>query len=166
TGAASAPSAAALVGVPTAPTNVIATRNANVQLPTTVSFAPAAANGSPITSYIATCTGTTAGDVRTSTGTSSPILVQPPRSSPRYSCTVGAVNARGRGAESDPSPQVFQGTPVVPSRPVAVSAISLATGATTGSMSVAYQPGDDGGSPITKFTATCASTNGGVTGAT
>ena len=74
-----------------------------------------------------------------------------------YTCTVKATNARGAGLASAPSPAVIVGSPAAPT---AVTASHFATG----QIKVMFTPGASNGSPVTSFTATCMSSNGGVTG--
>src|SRR5204862_1410476 len=76
-----------------------------------VSFTPGATNGSPITSFAATCTSTNGGITRTASGTASPIAVASLTTGKAYTCAVKATNARGVGAASTSSAPVVGGAP-------------------------------------------------------
>jgi hypothetical protein len=79
-----------------------------------------------------------------------------------YTCAVRATNAIGTGAASAASNAVTVAN--LPGAPTAVTAVSGTTTVATGSLVVSYAaPVNNGGSPITGFTATCVSSNGGAT---
>jgi len=155
TGPASAPSNAVTPAgtVPGKPTGVSAVRG-NAQA--TVSFtAPASDGGSAIIDYTVTSSG---GQVKTGGG--SPLTVTGLTNGTAYTFTVKARNALGTGLESDPSNSVTPAT--VPDAPVGVSAVA---GAGAGEAIVSFSaPASDGGSAITRYDATCTSSDGGVTG--
>jgi uncharacterized protein (TIGR02145 family) len=139
--------------VPNAPVIVTATAGA---AQATVSYtAPAESRGSDITSYTATASpGGFTGTLRhPGNGT---IIVTGLANGTEYTFTVTATNVTGAGPASAASNSV---TPVaVPGAP----GIGTAT-ESSGQAAVAYTaPADDGGSVITRYTAT--SSPGGVTG--
>ena len=74
-----------------------------------------------------------------------------------YTCTVTAKNSQGSSPPSPPSVAVVPAT--VPAAPKIVSAASG-----DASVRISFAPQGDNGSPITSFTVTCTSTNGGVPG--
>lgn len=84
----------------------------------------------------------------------------------------GCLSATLDGSSS-PTPSEMTGTvlgttdsapaPKRPAAPVAVKALSGSTTTGAGSLSVAYSTVSNGGSPITSYTATCTSSNSGVT---
>ncbi len=128
-------------GAPGAPINVVATAG-NAQV--SVAFGFPNANGSPINSYTAQCTGSA-----TFTGPTSPIVVTGLANGTPVSCTVFATNDVGNGATSAPSNTVTPAT--VPDAPTAVVA-----SAGSGQVSVSFTaPTSNGGSAITGYTATC-----------
>jgi plastocyanin len=159
TGPQSAASTPITVGAPTAPTGVHATPRptSTTTGPLTVSFTAGANNGSAITGYTATCKSTNAGVTGTHLGTASPIIVSGLTTAKTYTCTVTAKNARGTGPPSAPSTPVIIGAPAAPT---AVTAVKVASG----QLKVSFTPGANNGSAITGYTATCKSTNAGVTG--
>jgi phosphate transport system substrate-binding protein len=102
-------------GLPTAPTDVLATPGNGEA---TVTFLAAADNGSTITQYTVTATdGTNAANGgETAVGTASPILITGLTNGDLYSFTVSATNAIGSGASSYPS------GPIMPSSEPALMA--------------------------------------------
>jgi parallel beta-helix repeat protein len=73
-----------------------------------------------------------------------------------YTFTVAARNAVGWGPTSAKSPPMIAGAPGQPGVPTVVRVAS-------GSLRVSFAAPMSNGAPITSYTATCASTNGGVT---
>lgn len=128
-------------GAPGAPTAVVATAG-NGQVSVAFS-APSSNNGSAIISYTAECGGPVF------TGPSSPIVVTGLSNGTPVSCTVFATNGVSNGPASTPSNTVTPAT--VPNAPTSVVA-------TAGSSQVTVSfavPGNNGGSAITGYTATC-----------
>jgi hypothetical protein len=120
--------------------------------------APASNGGSPITGYTATCVSSNGGATRSVSGSSSPIVVSPLTNGRTYTCTVTASNAVGKSAPSGTSNAAAVAT--VPGAPTLVGASSRNV-----SLLVAFSPpGSDGGSAITHYTASCVSSNGGLSG--
>jgi hypothetical protein len=159
TGPASTPSAPAVVGAPGAPTNVKAlpgTSNATTG-PLTVSFTPGTNNGSAITSFTAACSSSDGGAAGSVNGTASPLTVPGLTTARTYVCRVTATNMRGAGLASAASALVVVGSPSPPS---GVSASKVAAG----QLRIAFAAGGNNGSATTSYTATCTSSNGGVTG--
>jgi titin len=119
-------------------------------------------NGVPITGYVVTPyvagvaqsplafanTGTTETIVGLTNGTA-------------YTFTVAATNASAKGPESIASFPLVVGAPAIPSL---VRSLSGATTAATGPLVVSFVAGANNGAPITSYTATCRSSNGGVIG--
>ena len=89
-----------------------------------------------------------------------PITVPATTTGKTYTCTVKATNARGAGLASAPSLPVIVGSPAAPTD---VEAKSGATTTATGPLTVTFTIGANNGSAITSQTATCVSSNGGVT---
>ncbi len=130
-----------------------------------VSFTPPTNNGgSAITSYTATCTSSNGGTSGTLGGSGSPIAVAGLTNGRTYTCTVTATNANGASIPSSASNSFVPAT--VPGPPTGVSASSGSTTTPTGPVVVSFAPAGDNGAPITSFTATCTSSNGGVSGTT
>jgi hypothetical protein len=157
----SVPSPPIIVGTPAPATNVRATPGSTTTAtgPLALSFTPGADNGSAITSFTATCTSPTGGTTRVATSTSSPMTVGGATLAKTYTCTVTATNARGIGPTSTSSAPAIVGSPAAPSN---TRAMSGSTTTATGPLVVSFTPGANNGSGITRFTATCTSTNGGT----
>ncbi|MBK9654076.1 MAG: Ig-like domain-containing protein [Rhodanobacteraceae bacterium] len=128
-------------GAPGAPTAVVATAgNGQVSVAFT---APASNNGSAIISYTAECGGPVF------TGPNSPILVTGLSNGVAVSCTVFATNGVSNGPASAPSNTVTPAT--VPNAPTSVVAVAGGSQVTVSFVA----PGNNGGSAITGYTATC-----------
>ncbi|HEY1278931.1 MAG TPA: fibronectin type III domain-containing protein, partial [Acidimicrobiales bacterium] len=154
TGPASAPSAAVTLPVaPAAPTVTSVTPSLGR---ISVEFAAGLDGGAPITGFTATCVSSDGGVTKSTTGTGSPIAVAGLTNTKTYTCTVTAKNAVGTGPASAPSAAVT--LPVAPAAPTVTSVIP-----SLGQIVLAFVAGSDGGAPITGFTATCVSGDGGVT---
>jgi hypothetical protein len=159
TGPASSPSAPVIVGSPTAPTGVKAVpgSTSGTTGPLTVSFTSGANNGSAITSYTASCISSNGGVSGSKSGAASQVTVTGLTTAKTYTCSVRAINARGAGLASAPSPAIAVGAPAAPT---GVTAVKVASG----TLKISYTAGANNGSAITSYTATCASSNGGVSG--
>ena len=121
-----------------------------------VAFTAPAANGSPITSYTATCVSSDGGVTGTLSGTSSPITVTGLTNSNTYTCNVIAINAQGMSSPSDDSaPAMADAVPAAPTKPTVTSGGARVV--------VSFILPADNGDAIFKTTATCTSSNGGVT---
>jgi len=148
------------IGVPAAPAQPTVTQG-NLDL--VVTYAAPANNGSQITSYSAVCTSTNGGVLGSGSytspdGSALPITVASVTSGKSYTCHVRATNAVGGSADSpESSPAVtVGGVPGAPSLPTLVSGNAQIT--------VSFVAGAPNGAAVTGNTATCTSTNGGVTG--
>jgi large repetitive protein len=157
----SAASLAVIVGSPAPPSGVVAksgsTTTATGSL--VVTFTIGANNGSAIQSQTATCISSNAGVTKTAThtgATAAPITVAGVTTAKTYTCKVTAKNARGVGLASPPSLPVIVGSPAPPT---AVHAVHHAAG----QIQVTFTIGANNGSAIQSQTATCTSSNGGVT---
>ena len=128
--------------------------------PLTVTYkTPASNGGPPITRYTAKCTSGNGGATRTGThsgATAAPIAVASVTTGKTYACTVTATNAIGTSPASAKSPAVVVGAPAAPTK---VTAVRVASGR----RKVSFKPAANNGSPVTSYTASCASGNGGVT---
>jgi hypothetical protein len=129
-----------------------------------VSFTGGATNGSALTApnYTATCTSTNGGLTKTGTGSASPVTVAGASTGKTYTCTVKAHNARGLSLASAVSGPVILGSPASPATPTVTNGAS-------GVLNVAFTlltSAQANGSPLLspKYTATCTSSNAGVTG--
>jgi hypothetical protein len=139
---------------PPAPTVTSSTPSAGA---VTVAFSPSGDGGSPITGYTAVCASTDGGTARSATGTTSPIKVINLTGSKNYRCRVSATNAVGTGSYSAYGTTVTLPAPATPSAPTVTTSTPSA-----GAVTVAFKSNGDGGSPITGYTAVCASTDGGT----
>jgi hypothetical protein len=158
TGASSTSSAAVIVGAPGAPPKVKAVSGSTGGATGTLSvtFGAAATNGAAVTSYAATCVSSNGGVTSTKTGAGSPLVVPGVTTAKSYTCTVKATNSRGAGPSSAATPAVVVGSPAAPT---GVSAVKIASG----QLRVTFTAGANNGAVVSSFTATCVSSNGGVT---
>ncbi len=136
--------------VPAAPT--VAAANGQV----TVSFVAPFDGGSAITGYGAACVSANGGTPGTAPGAASPIVVSGLSNGKSYTCTVTATNANGTSVPSAPSAAVIPST--VPNAPAKAN-----VGAGNAVVTVSFTAPFNGGSPITSYTATCTSSDGGKT---
>jgi hypothetical protein len=159
-------SGAVIEGTPAPPTGVIAKSGSTTTTtgPLVVTFVAGATNGSALTApqYTATCTSSNGGVLKTVAGTTTSITVAGATTAKTYTCTVKEHNVRGTGLLSAASLPVIVGSPAAPT---AVKAKSASTTLATGSLVVTFTAGANNGSALTapQYTATCTSSNGGVT---
>ena len=139
--------------MPDAPTITSITRGLNS---VDVAFAANGTGSSAITGYTATCASSDGGATQSNTGGTSPITVSTLSNGNSYTCTVAATNAIGTGASSIASSSFVAAT--VPDAP-AISGVVRGQN----SAIVAFSANGDGSDPITGFTVTCASSDGGAT---
>ena len=123
----------------------------------TVAFTPGSTGGSPISLYYAQCVSSNGGVNKIVSGTSSPIVVQSVTGTKNYRCRVKARNAQGIGSYGS-----YGSTVTIPTSAPDAPTVTSSTPA-PGKVTVAFTPGQDGGSPATGFYVQCLSTNGGVT---
>ena len=140
--------------VPDAPAKpTVARGNAKI----TVTFTPRSSNGSPTTSFTATCNGVNSSSHASVSGSDSPIVVTGLTNGVRYTCSVTATNGVGTGPHSPASAEVVPATvPGTPGTPTITRGV--------GQIVVRFSAPPTNGSPITNFTATCTSSHAGVTG--
>jgi len=120
--------------------------------------APFPDQGAPITSYAATCLSVVSGVGQSASASTSPVVVSGLLRDQNYSCTATATNAVGTGPASAAA-EVF-----LPLDDPTAPTITAVTPAGT-SVTLAFSPpSDDGGSPVTGYTAVCTSSDGGATG--
>ena len=123
-----------------------------------VSFSVPFDGGSPITGYTATCTSSDGGAPGSAPGSSSPITVGSLSNGNTYTCTATASNVNGASAPSVASLSAVPNTvPDAPATPTVVAG--------NASVSVSFVAPFDGGSPISSYTASCTSSDGGASGA-
>ncbi|MGO9873668.1 MAG: fibronectin type III domain-containing protein [Acidimicrobiia bacterium] len=160
----SAPSPASAAAVPTpgtpAPPAQPTVSDGDAQV--VVTYVAPANNGSAIISYAATCTSSDGGATGTGTyttpdGSASPITVTGLTNGDTYTCTVTATNSLGPSTPSPASTPLVVGVPDQPAQPTVVAG--------NAQIVVTFVAPADLGSAITSFTATCTSSDGGVTGA-
>ena len=121
----------------------------------TVSFTTPAGNGFPVTSFNARCASSDGGITASHVGFASPIIVTGLTNAKTYTCTVSATNQLGAGPPSMPSVAVIPATiPAAPFMKVATSG--------NASLHVVFTPNGNNGRPITGYTATCTSSDGGA----
>jgi titin len=137
------PAAATVPGAPT-----IASATPGIGQVTLVFGAPASNGGSPITKYTASCVS---GSTYSISGPGSPLTITGIPGGTTYSCSVIATNAVGDGPASA-SVSVTPGT----AAPGAPTITSITPGSGTATI-VFTPPASNGGSPITRYTATCTS---------
>ena len=121
----------------------------------TVAFTPGYDNGSPITSYTASCLRVVgSGRVRINVvGSTSPIAVTSMYNGDTYECFVTATNIFGTGPASATSEPFVVGTVTI-SEPGAPQITNIEPGDAQVSISVSVA--DDGWSPITGYNAYCS----------
>ena len=144
-------------GSPAAPTGVRVVPSSTTTQTGALSivFTGGSPNGSPTTGYTLTCTPVDGGPAVTRTAAASPVTIPGLATSHSYRCAVKAANARGSGP-------LTTATPVTVGAPQAPTSIA-ATAAGPHTIRVSFVPGGANGSPILAYTATCVSTNGGIT---
>jgi hypothetical protein len=123
-----------------------------------VSFSPAPNNGSVIIKYTAACKSSDGGVTKSAAHAGAnpvPITVAGLTTKKKYACTVTATNGWGSGGPSIASPALIVGAPNAPTG-------VHATKAAAGKLQVTFTPGANNGAAITKYTASCASSDGGV----
>jgi titin len=150
-----------IAGVPGAATavGVASGSTATTTGPLTVSYGAGANNGAAITLFTATCTSSNGGVTRSATHTgptAGPITVTGATTGKSYTCTVATANSRGTGAASAGSAVVVVGAPARPNVPAVVKSAS-------GAIRVTFSAPANNGAAISGYSATCQSTNGGVT---
>jgi titin len=121
--------------------------------PVNVVFTAGNGNGSPITSFRATCTDLSTGLKVAKTGTHSPIAVGGLTAGHTFSC-VAFENGPGGTSVASAAAKVILGAPGVP----VIARVVQKNHAVTLSL---LAPASNG-KPITRYTALCTSTNGGV----
>ncbi len=152
---------AGLPPVPDAPTGVHAISTAaNASIGAlTVTYEAGADNGFTITKFTTICSSSDGGPTRTYVHTGAtvgPIRVGGVATTKTYSCVVRAASAAGLSSFSARSKSFVVGAPAAPT-----GVNALKTGA--GRLEVTFAPGATNGAAITKYTATCTSSDGGVT---
>ncbi len=132
--------------VPGAPTGALGTGGDEQAL---VSFVPPVDNGgSLVTEYTATCVSEDPDTERSGSGTVSPVTVGDLENGTLYVCWVHATNFAGDGPNSN---FAFATPGTSPDAPTDVSVVRTGSDA-----EVSFTPPlDDGGFPITEYTATC-----------
>jgi titin len=122
-----------------------------------VSFDAPDDSGDPITSYDVQCISSDGGDPGFATDVASPIEVDGLDDGNTYTCEVRATNGTGTGLWSPDSADVVVG-PQVPDAP---EITDLERG--SNSVTIGFTTPDDHDSPISSYTVTCQSDDGGAT---
>jgi len=161
TGPTSTLGGAIIAGAPLAPTAVKAVPGpANASTGSlTVSYVAGANNGAAITKFTATCTSAGGGVPKSAVrnaSTAGPIVVTGVTTKKAYTCKVTETNARGTSSASAASAAVIVGAPGPPPKPTIVKTAA-------GSLKVSFTAPAANGAAITSYTATCTSSNAGVT---
>jgi titin len=138
---------------PDAPTLTSITRGQNS---VDVAFTAGSDNGDTVTSFTATCDSTNAGVQQIVSGAHSPITVGSLTNGKTYHCDVFATNSYGNSFDSSDSSNFTAAT--VPAAPT-IGSKTLGSNAVT----VAFSANSTGADPITSYTVTCPSSDGGVT---
>jgi hypothetical protein len=149
---------------PDEPTGVVATPSWATKAQALVSFnSPVAAGSSPIDAYRVTCVSSSGGARRTATGSAAPVTVS--NLDPRrvYSCFVEAHSAAGY-SEPSPASASFEawGPADAPLNVSVAHSWNISTRQNEALVSFST-PASDGGLAISGYTATCLSSDGGVT---
>ena len=110
-----------------------------------------------ITAYDVTCQSDDGGNTVTGQGSRSPVTLEGLTPGSHYTCTATATSAVGTSAASEASPRFLQA--IAPDAPSEVTA-SLAG---QDSVQVSFLPGDDGGSPASRFDVQCSPEDGTTT---
>jgi hypothetical protein len=143
------------VQVPGIPTSVSAVPFGNGGAK--VVWAAPANTGAPITGYVVRpYLGTVAQPAQVFNSAATSANLTGLRNGKSYQFTVAARNAGGTGSPSTKSGAIIIGTPGKPGKPTVARTAA-------GSIKVSFVPPLDDGAPITSYTVTCASSNGGVT---
>jgi hypothetical protein len=125
-----------------------------------VSFgAPLRTGGGPIVRYTATCRSTNGGATRSASrsgASTAPIAVRGLKTAKTYRCTVTATNGNGVGLRSTASGRVVVGAPAPPTKTRAVKVAG-------GQLRVSFTRAANNGAKITRFTARCVPSSGGIT---
>ena len=117
---------------------------------------PAFNGGSAVIEYRLTCTNTSTTVATNLVGYTSPITLSDLAAAKGHTCTVAARNAAGWGVESTPTATV---TPY----DVADAPTNAQVTPSASLLSVSFTPGaSNNGMAVTRYRATCASSNGGV----
>ncbi|GAA2738938.1 hypothetical protein GCM10009867_32800 [Pedococcus aerophilus] len=135
------------VGIPSAPTGVVAVRGNTTA---SVSWTPGSDGGSPVTGWIVTVrTGTTVVRTEPISGSTPSTVITGLTNGTAYNFRVQAVNANGTSALSTASNTVTPAT--VPGAPTIGTALSGATGGAINAQAVWTAPASNGGSIITNY---------------
>jgi hypothetical protein len=157
---AAAGATAVTVGAPLTPTGVTAKSSSTTTATgtLTVTYAAGANNGAAITKFTATCTSSNGGALKSAVHTGATavaIAVTGVTTGKTYTCSVVATNSRGN-SPAGTTTAVTVGAPAAPAKPTVVMTAS-------GSLKVTFTAPATNGAAITGYTATCTSTNSGVT---